>query len=71
MRTFLITFLKVVPDGQGRDKCLLQRKTVVSAYYRKTAADAAKASFCEAAGIADWRLRADICKVVDLTDLGA
>ena len=71
MRTFLITFLKVVPDGQGHDKCVLQRKTVVSACYRKAATDAAKTSFCEAAGIADWRLRADTCEVVDLTDLGA
>lgn len=71
MRTFLITFLKVVPDGHGHDKRVLQRKAVVSACYRKTATDAAKASFCEAAGIADWRLRADTCKVVDLTDLGA
>lgn len=71
MRTFLITFLKVVPDGRGHDKSVLQRKAVVSACYKDAATETAKALFCEAAGIADWRLRADTCEVVDLTDLGA
>jgi hypothetical protein len=71
MRTFLITFLKVVPDGRGHDQLVLPRKAVVSACYRDAATDAAKAQFCKAAGIADWRLRADACEVVDLTDPGA
>jgi hypothetical protein len=71
VRTFLVTFHKVVPDGRGRDRCVLQQQTVVSACSGEAAVDAAKALFCEAAGIIDWRLRADTCEVVGLSDLAA
>lgn len=71
MRTFLVTFHKVVPDGRGRDHHILQRQAVVSACSGDAAADAAKALFCQAAGIADWRLRADTFEVVGLTDLAS
>ncbi|MHB2205718.1 hypothetical protein [Methylobacterium sp. CM6257] len=71
MRTFLVTFHKVVPDGRGHDRRILQRQTLVSACSGEAATEAAKALFCEAAGIVDWRLRADTCEVVGLADLAA
>lgn len=66
MRTFVVTFYKVVPDGRGRDHRALQRQAVVAASHGEAAADAAKALFCEGAGIVDWRLRADTCEVIEL-----
>ncbi len=66
MRKFLVTFHKVVPDDTGHDHRVLQRKAVVSASSDVAAAYAAKAMFREAAGVVDWRLRADTCEVVEL-----
>jgi hypothetical protein len=71
VRTFLVTFHKIVPDGRGHDRRILQRQTVVSACSREAAAEAAKALFCQAASISDWRLRADTCEAVGLADLAA
>jgi hypothetical protein len=71
MRTFLVTFQKVVSDGRGHDHHVLQRQVVVPASYEEAAAEAAKVLFCQAACIVDWRLRADTCEVVELTDLAA
>lgn len=65
MRTFLVTFHKIVPDGRGRDRRVLQRQVVVSA----CSGEAAKTLFCEATGIVDWRLRADTCEFVGLSEL--
>ncbi len=67
MRDYLVTFHKVVPDAAGHDHHVLQRQTVVTASSEVSAAYAAKAMFREAAGVVDWRLRADTCKVVELT----
>lgn len=69
MRTFLVTFHKTVSDGRGHDHRVLQQQAVVPASYGEAAADAAKALFCQAASIVDWRLRADTCEVVELADL--
>lgn len=67
MREYLVMFHKVVPDAAGYDRRILQRRTVVSARSEVSAAYAAKAMFSEAAGIADWRMRADTCEVVELS----
>ncbi|MDP4003351.1 hypothetical protein [Methylobacterium sp. NEAU K] len=71
MRNFLVTFLKIVADDSGHDHRVPQLQAVVSACSEDAAADAAKALFCEAAGIVDWRLRADTWDVVELTELVA
>jgi hypothetical protein len=71
VRTFLVTFHKIVPDGRGRDRRVLQRQVVVSACSGEAAAEAAKTLFCEATGIIDWRLRADTCEFVGLSELAA
>ena len=68
MRTFLVTFHKLVSDGRGYERRVLQQQAVVPASYGEAAADAAKALFCQAASIVDWRLRADTCKVVELAE---
>jgi hypothetical protein len=69
MRTFLVTFHKVVSDGRGHDQRVLQRRAVVSASYEEAAAEAAKVLFCRTACITDWRQRADTCEVVELVEL--
>lgn len=66
MREYLVMFHKVVPDAAGYDRRILQRRTVVSARSEVSAAYAAKAMFSAAAGIADWRMRADTCEVIEL-----
>ncbi|MGH1570417.1 hypothetical protein ACRAWG_06800 [Methylobacterium sp. P31] len=71
MRRFLVTFHKIVPDDCGHDHRTLQQQAVVPAYSEHAAAAAAKALFCEAAGVIDWRLRADTCEVVELTEQAA
>jgi hypothetical protein len=71
MRTFLITFHKVVPDGCGHDHRVLQQQAVLSAESEEAAAAAGKTLFCEAAGSVDWRLRADTCEVVAFTEMAA
>ncbi|WP_336489560.1 hypothetical protein [Methylobacterium nigriterrae] len=67
MREYLVTFHKVVSDDTGHDHRVPQRQTVVVAASDVSAAYAAKAMFREAAGVVDWRLRADTCEVVELT----
>lgn len=69
MRTFLVTFHKVVSDGRGHDRRVLQHETVVHANHGEVAAEAAKPLFCRASGIVDWRLRADTCEVIELAEL--
>lgn len=64
MPEYLVTFHKTVPDGVGYDRCVVQRQSVVSAPCEASALACAQARFCEAAGLADWRLRADRCEVV-------
>ncbi|MEE7450222.1 hypothetical protein MRF4_21775 [Methylobacterium radiotolerans] len=71
MRQYLVTFHKVVPDGSGHDRRALQHHVVVAAGSEVAAATAAKAMFCDRAGIADWRLRADTCEAVELSDVAA
>ena len=66
LRTFLVTFHKVVLDGRGRDRRVLQQQTVVPASFGEAAADAAKVLFCQTASIVDWRMRADTCEVTEL-----
>ncbi|MET0367301.1 MAG: hypothetical protein ABW058_03955 [Methylobacterium sp.] len=66
MRQYLVTFHKVVPDSTGHDRRIVQERVLVTARSDVSAAFAAKAMFCEAAGIADWRMRADSCEVVAL-----
>lgn len=66
MRDYLVTFHKVLSDSTGHDRYVLQRRTIVAAPSDVAAAYAAKAMFTRAAGIADWRMRADTCEVVEL-----
>jgi hypothetical protein len=71
MRKYLVTFHKTVPDDIGHDHRVVQRQAVVSAGSDVAAAYAAKAMLCEAAGMSDWRLRADTCEVIELTEQAA
>lgn len=66
MRQYFVTFHKVVPNDSGHDYRALQRQTVVSARTEVAAARAAKALFCRAARIVDWRVRADTCEVAEI-----
>ncbi|AWN42799.1 hypothetical protein [Methylobacterium durans] len=66
MLRYLIAFHKVVSDATGYDRCTLQRQVVVTATSDVTAVEVAKTMFCEAAGIVDWRLRADACEITEL-----
>ncbi|MFC6790940.1 hypothetical protein ACFQE0_15750 [Methylobacterium komagatae] len=66
MRKFLVTFHKTLPDDTGHEHRVLQRQAVVSASSEVSASYEAKAMLCKAAGVADWRLRADTCEVVEL-----
>ncbi|TGD98360.1 hypothetical protein [Methylobacterium nonmethylotrophicum] len=66
MRKFLVTFAKTVSDETGHDHVVLLRRAVIAARSDVSAAYEAKAMFCEAAGVPDWRLRADTCEVVEL-----
>ncbi len=66
MRKFLVTFHKTLPDDTGHEHRVLQRQAVVSARSEVSASYEAKAMLCKAAGVADWRLRADTCEVVEL-----
>jgi hypothetical protein len=68
MRQYLVTFHKVVPDDSGHDHRILQHQVIVPARSEVTAACAAQALFCEAAGIVDWRLWADTCLVAQLSE---
>ncbi|QGY03510.1 hypothetical protein MMSR116_17660 [Methylobacterium mesophilicum SR1.6/6] len=71
MRTFLVTFHRTVSDGRGHDRRIIQQQSIVPASYGEAAADAAKARFCQAASIVDWRQRADTCEVVELSGQAA
>lgn len=71
MREYLVTFHQVVSDETGHDHRVVQREIIVTASSDVPAAFAAKAIFREAAGPADWRLRADTCEVVELTRCAA
>lgn len=66
MRKYLVTFHKVVPDDCGHEHRAVQRQSVVAACSEASAACAAQALFCQAAGIVDWRMRADTCEVAEL-----
>ncbi|MFC0369829.1 hypothetical protein [Methylobacterium isbiliense] len=71
MRNYLVTFSRIVLDGAGRDRHVVQRRAVIRSRSEVTAAWEAKALFCKAAGIADWRMRADTCEVAELADMAA
>ncbi len=66
MRQYLVTFHKVVPDDSGHDHRALQQQTAVCARTEGAAVRAAQALLCQAAGIVDWRLRADTYEVAEL-----
>jgi len=66
MRRYLVTFHKVVSDDAGHDRRTLQRQVILAALSDAAAVEAAKAMFCEAAGIIDWQLRADAYEVIEL-----
>lgn len=66
MRQYLVTFHKVLPDSTGHDRRIVQERVLVTARSDVSAAFAGKAMFCETSGIADWRMRADSCEVVEL-----
>ncbi len=67
MRDYLVTFNKVVPDDLGHDRRVVQWQSMLSAPCEVSALALAQARFCEAAGLVDWRLRADTCEVAVLT----
>jgi hypothetical protein len=55
MCTIRVTLLDTVPDDCSRAHRFLQHQAVVTDRSADAAAAAAKALFCEAAGIIDWR----------------
>ncbi|MBD8905776.1 hypothetical protein [Methylorubrum zatmanii] len=67
MRQYLVTFHKIVPDDHGRDHRILQRCALVTARSEVAALYEAKAQFCAAMRVIDWRLSADSCDVTELT----
>lgn len=71
MRQYLVSFHKVVTDGSGHDRRILQRQALVRARSEVSALFEAKALFREEMGVADWRLRADTCEAVELADIAA
>lgn len=71
MRKYLVTFHKVVLDGTGHDRRVLQRQAVVRSCSDVAARYEAKAMFCQSLRIADWRLQADTCEVVELIEMVA
>ncbi len=71
MRNYLVTFSKAVLDGAGHDRRVVQRQVVIRSRSELSAAWEAKALFCSAAGIVDWRMRADIYEVADTADVAA
>jgi len=71
MRTYLITFHKVIPDDAGHDHSVLQRQILVRAHSDVSAEWQAKAILCELCRVIDWRLRADTCEVTAMADLAA
>lgn len=71
LREYLVTFHKVVSDDTGHDRRVPQQQAVVAAPCPVSALTMAKTLFCETAGIVDWRLRADSCEVVVLTERAA
>lgn len=66
MHQYIVMFHKVITDGAGHDRRVLQHRTVVRANSEVGALYEAKALFREIANIADWRLRADTCEAVEL-----
>src|SRR4051812_31944633 len=68
MRKYLVTFYRIILDGAGHDRRVVQRRAVIRSRSEVTACWEAKAMFCRAAGIADWRLRADACEVAEVAD---
>lgn len=66
MREYLITFHRIVLHDADPNRRVLQRRARVRARSDVGAAWEAKAIFCRAFGISDWRLLADTCEVVEL-----
>lgn len=66
MQAYLVTFYRVVLDGMGHDRRVLQSQSIVRSGNDIAAAWEAKAMFCRALGITDWRFRADTCEVAEL-----
>lgn len=71
MHRYVVTFHKMITDGAGHDQRVAQHRAVVRASSETAALIEAKALFCQAESIADWRLRADTCEAVPLAGAGA
>jgi hypothetical protein len=71
MRMFLVTFHKTVSDDTGHDHRILQRQILVQASTEVSALWDARARFCKALGIADWRFRADGCELAEVSAVAA
>lgn len=71
MLKYLVRFYKRVSDDTGHEHDVLQRQTLICARSEVSALYEAKARFCETLQIADWRLRADTCEILDVTGLAA
>jgi len=71
MRMFLVRFHKTVSDGRGHDHRVLQRQVLVRATTDVAALWDAKARFCRALGISDWRFRADGCDLAEVPAIAA
>jgi hypothetical protein len=71
MHKYLVTFHKVVLDSCGYDHRIVQQRVIITARSDVSALYEAKARFCEAMRVVDWRLRADSCEIADLAFLAA
>ncbi len=71
MRQYLVSFYRVLVDISGDDRRVLQHQALVEARSQVAALFEAKALFREELGVVDWRLCADICEAVELTDIAA
>jgi hypothetical protein len=71
MRTFLVTFNKLVCDDTGHERCVVQQRAIVRALSEVSAVWQAKAMFCEALAIVDWRMRADSCELTEMAGMPA
>ena len=68
MKLFLVTFHKQVSDDTGHERHALQHQALILTTSMASALSVGQAMFCEAQGIADWRLRADACEASEVLE---
>ena len=68
MKLFLVTFHKQVSDDTGHERSSLQHQALIHSTSKASALLVGQTKFCEAEGIADWRLRADACEASEVLE---